>query len=75
LDGKTIWVDVEEFDTTNGIADFGTEDYFNEIGQSYLAEGHGNSGMVGTAQSHLIDATQMTAYALKWMNQHYRPTT
>jgi len=74
-DGQKVWVEVEEFDTTNGIADFGVEDYFLEIGQSYIAAGRGHSGLVGNAQSSLVDAGDVKTYAIDWMMQNHRPAT
>lgn len=71
--GEKVWIKVEDFDTTDGIADFGVEDYFLEIGQSYLASGHGSSGKVGNADSYLFDATSLTEYGVEWMKHNHRP--
>jgi aminoglycoside 3-N-acetyltransferase len=71
-DGKKVWVDVEEFDTTDGIADFGVEDAFNAIGLAYIAAGHGKVGMVGNAQTYLFEAEALKRFAMQWMQQHYR---
>jgi aminoglycoside 3-N-acetyltransferase len=71
-EGEKVWIEVEEFDTTNGIADFGVDDYFLKIGQSYVAAGHGRSGRVGAAQSHLLDAPDLAQYAIQWMREHYK---
>lgn len=73
-DGQKVWVDVEEFDTTNGIADFGVEDYSLEIGQSYIAAGRGHSGLVGSAQAYLVDADDVKTYAIDWMTQNHCPS-
>jgi aminoglycoside 3-N-acetyltransferase len=72
--GRKVWIDVEEFDTTEGIADFGVEDYFHAIGETYLADGRGQSGRVGQAQSYLLEADDFKTYAMEWMAQNYRPT-
>ena len=71
-DGKKVWVNVEEFDTTDGIADFGVEDYFNEIGLSYVAAGRGKVGTVGQAKTYLFGANDIKDYAMEWMKQNYR---
>jgi aminoglycoside 3-N-acetyltransferase len=71
-DGKRVWIDVEEFDTTNGIADFGVGDYFREIGQSYVSAGYGQTGTVGEAQAYLFDVNEITAYAIEWMTEHHK---
>lgn len=70
--GRKVWVDIEEFDTTNGIADFGVEDYFNVIERSYISAGNGRSGNVGAAQTYLVDAEAIKNYALAWMLTNYR---
>lgn len=73
--GQKVWVDVEEFDTTNGIADFGVEDYFLAIGKDYLAAGHGRSGKVGNVQAHLLEAEELKVFAIEWMKRNYREGT
>ncbi|MBK8035159.1 MAG: aminoglycoside 3-N-acetyltransferase [Chloroflexi bacterium] len=70
--GKTVWVDVEEFDTTDGIADFGVEDYFLEIGRAFAATANARKGTVGEAQAYLFPADGLKSFAIEWMQQHYR---
>jgi aminoglycoside 3-N-acetyltransferase len=70
--GKTVWVEVEEFDTTEGIADFGVEDYFLEIGRAFAATTDAHTGKVGEAQSYLFPAPVLKTFASDWMQQHYR---
>lgn len=71
-DGRRVWIDIEEFDTTNGIAHFGSEDYFLAIGQAYLSSGKGNSLSIGDAQSYLFDADDLKHFAINWMEQNHR---
>jgi aminoglycoside 3-N-acetyltransferase len=73
--GRKVWIDVEEFDTTEGIADFGVEDTFNAIGEASLAAGRGQVGRVGQAQSYLFAAEDLKTYAMEWMVEHYRPSS
>ena len=47
VDGRRRWVDVEEFDTCDGIRDWGGGDYFVAIVEAYLAAGHGRTGLGG----------------------------
>ena len=71
-DGRKIWVEVEEFDTTSGIADFGVDDYFLEIGRAFAATTDAHTGQVGAAQSYLFPADALKTFALHWMQQHYQ---
>ena len=54
--GKRVWVEIEEYDTTNGIADFGSDDYFAAIGAAYVTSGKGRGARVGNADAFLLDA-------------------
>jgi len=74
-DGQRVWADIEEFDTSNGIADFGNWDYFLDIGQAYVVSGKGSSVQIGNAQSFLFDADDLKQFGIKWMEQNYRPAT
>ena len=71
-DGRRVWVAIEEYDTTDGIADFGSDDYFLEIGQEYIASGRGRTGEVGSATSYLFDADDLKQFAVRWMEAHYQ---
>jgi aminoglycoside 3-N-acetyltransferase len=72
VDGERRWADVEELDSVEGIAPWRREpygnDYFGAIVDLYLARGHGRSGRVGAARSHLFDAADLTAFAARWMD-------
>jgi aminoglycoside 3-N-acetyltransferase len=65
-DGKRVWINLEEYDTSNGIADW-SEDYFAVIGELFLKNGLGKSGRVGHAPAHVYDARQLLAYGIAWM--------
>jgi len=67
-DGKTVWVDVEEFDT-NGIRPNPGE-YFNNIMKNYITSGQRASGIVGAAQSYLFDAADLATFAARWMERN-----
>ncbi|NOK59439.1 MAG: hypothetical protein GFH27_549283n101 [Chloroflexi bacterium AL-W] len=75
-DDQKVWIEIEEFDTTNGIADFGSdnEDYFDDIGQVYIAANRCCVARVGAAQTYLIQANDIKEFAMQWMQQHYRGT-
>ncbi|MHB8103995.1 MAG: aminoglycoside 3-N-acetyltransferase [Dehalococcoidales bacterium] len=69
--GKRVWVELEEFDTSRGIIDWPGEDYFDAIGREYLSSGKGSSGKVGGAQSYLFDANDLVKFAIRWMERNF----
>lgn len=71
-DGQRVWVAIEEYDTTDGIADFGSDDYFLDIGQAYVASGKGRKAHVGSAAAYLFDADDLKQFAVGWMEAHYQ---
>ncbi len=71
-DGRRVWVDIEEYDTTDGIADFGSDDYFLEIGQAYLASGRGRVSQIGNARSYLFEAEDLKQFGIQWMETQYK---
>lgn len=71
-DGQRVWIEIEEYDTTDGIADFGSDDYFLAIGQDYAASGNGRTGHVGSARAYLFDADDLRQFGTRWMEAHYR---
>lgn len=69
--GRPVWIEVEEFDTSNGIADWpADDDYFARITGAFLAGGGGRTGAVGAAQAHLLPAPSLHAFAVRWMEEH-----
>jgi aminoglycoside N3'-acetyltransferase len=68
-DGPTIRV-VACLDDEHGIVEHPGEDYFASILGAYLAEGRARTGVVGSAASELIDARDVVAFAVRWMNAH-----
>ena len=71
-DGMRVWVAIEEYDTTNGIADFGVDDYFAAIGRDFLASGRGERGRVGATAAMLLPGTDLVQFAVAWMEAHLR---
>jgi aminoglycoside 3-N-acetyltransferase len=71
VDGRRRWVDVEEFDTCNGIRDWDDGDYFGAIVEAYLLLGHGRTGLVGAARSYLFDAQELVRFGATWMGQAF----
>lgn len=70
VNGRREWVDVEEFDTNEGIVAW-PDDYFGTIVSTYLATGNGQAGKVGSADSHLLDAASLNSFAIDWMERNF----
>lgn len=76
IEGQKRWVDVEEFDSNDGIRDREEGDYFEAIVREYLAAGHGRSGLVGTARSFLFDTRGLVRFGVEWMERKFdKPTS
>jgi aminoglycoside 3-N-acetyltransferase len=71
VDGQRRWVDIEEFDTSDGIRLWTGGDFFNAIVESYVAAGHGSTGLVGAARSFLFDAQDLVRFGAAWMEQTF----
>ena len=71
-DERRVWVEIEEYDTTDGIADFGRDDYFLAIGQAYVASGKGRTARVGYAPSYLFEANDLKQFGTQWMEANYK---
>lgn len=69
-EGRRVWVEVEEFDTSLGIVDW-EDDYFIAIATEYLATGRGTSGRVGSAPSHLFDAADLRDFGVAWIERTF----
>jgi aminoglycoside 3-N-acetyltransferase len=65
------WRRVEEFDTSRPVVDGPPEDYFRLIAEDYLATGEGRTGTVGDAESVLVDAAGVVAFAVAWLEERY----
>lgn len=70
--GQKVWIDIEEYDTVNGIVDWDAGDYFDAIMQDYRSSGRGNNGTVGMADSYLFEAADVVAYAVDWIERHLK---
>ena len=67
--GGTVWRTVEEFDTADPVIDAFDDDYFGTIVAAFVDEGHGRRGRVGDADSLVVDAPAMCAFAVRWMEE------
>jgi aminoglycoside N3'-acetyltransferase len=68
-DGPRVVV-VECLDDSDGIVDHPGEDYFAALTRQYLATGRAAAGPVGGAPSELIDAADLVAFAVGWMERN-----
>ncbi len=64
---------VDTLDDNDGIVDHPGEDYFAVILRHYLATGRASTGVVGRADSELIDAADVVEFAVAWMAEHLVP--
>lgn len=72
LDGHKTWVEVEEYDTNRGVMrDFDDGNYFTSIVEGYLTAGYGRTGLVGAARSYLLDAQELVAFGVNWMEKEF----
>ncbi len=60
---------IECLDDKEGVVDYAGRDYFSVILEDYLSDGRGNSGLVGRAQSQLIDAQDFVDFGVQWMKR------
>ena len=72
-DGTPEHVRIDCLDDLNGITDWDGEDYFAAILTAYLALGRHREGLVGKAQSELIDAADMARFGARWMEENLAP--
>ena len=70
-DGVPTWRWFEEFDTSNS-PDGMDDEYFETIVLAFLATGAGRRGLVGAADSILVPAAEIVAFAVRWMEEHIR---
>jgi aminoglycoside N3'-acetyltransferase len=64
---------VECLDDSDGIVAYPGPDYFGVILEDYLATGSGCRGRIGGAESELLDARDIVAFATTWMSEHFAP--
>lgn len=71
VDGLTAWRQYEEFDTSDPVVDGLPDDYFATIVGEYLATGEGSVGKVGAAETVVVDARPMVAFAVRWLEARF----
>jgi aminoglycoside 3-N-acetyltransferase len=68
-DGSTVWRWVEEFDTSRPVVDGLDDDYFATVVDDFLATGSSRRGRIGDADSVLVDAREITEFAVDWLTR------
>jgi len=71
-DGNQVWIDIDEFDTTECLPWRRPVDLFEAIARHHLQEGHAVIGRVGAATSYLFDAAELTRFAVDWIEEEFR---
>ncbi|MDQ8703659.1 aminoglycoside 3-N-acetyltransferase [Streptomyces sp. LHD-70] len=73
-EGHRVWRRFLDIDSEHGAFDYAGvvregQDPFETITRALLAAGHGRSGPVGAAESHLFEAEQVVAFAVDWIER------
>ncbi len=68
VDGRTVWRQFDEFDTSD-VPDGLADDYFATIVEDFLATGKGRRGQVGAARSVLVEAREIVPFAVDWIER------
>lgn len=72
VDGRTLWRPIEEFDTSIPVVEGLDEDYFARIVEAFLATGRGRRGPIGDADTVLVPAADIVAFAVAWLESRFR---
>lgn len=70
-EGGVAWRFIEEFDTSEPVVADMPEDAFARLVEAFLAAGRGARGRVGGAESVLVEAAAITAFAVEWMERRF----
>jgi len=70
-DGAKEWVRIEEFSTEECLPWFGPGDMFEAILRDYIQGGSGVVGSVGAARSYLFDASDLSHFAVDWIEERF----
>ncbi|MFM9372526.1 aminoglycoside 3-N-acetyltransferase [Streptomyces sp. Da 82-17] len=73
-DGRRVWRRFTDIDSENGAFDYTPvvpdgEDAFETITRALLAAGHGRTGRVGAAESHLFEARRVVEFGVEWIER------
>jgi aminoglycoside 3-N-acetyltransferase len=65
----TRWRMVEEFNTSIPVVEGLDDDYFEDLAEEFLNTGRGRRGMIGLAPSVMVDAAEITKFAVAWLEK------
>ena len=65
-----VWIDFEEFDTTEPVNDLLPANCFEQIANDHLASSHGRQGEIGAAMSYLFEAPELVQYGIEWLERY-----
>ncbi|HET9956573.1 MAG TPA: AAC(3) family N-acetyltransferase [Polyangiaceae bacterium] len=68
-------LDIEEFDTSEGVVEAMPHDYFDRTIRDFIATGAAQCGRVGGAPSYLLPAAELTAFAVRKMERELAPAS
>lgn len=71
IDGVRTWVDLEEYDSSEGIVDWDGEDYFELIANDFIATHNLPHCKIGEAASYRFSASQLCDFGQQWMESHF----
>jgi aminoglycoside 3-N-acetyltransferase len=71
LGGETV--EIEEFDTSDGVVEGMPEGYFGDVTRAFLKTGRARTGPVGGAQASLIPAAALVEFAVACMERELGP--
>lgn len=71
VNGERKWVQLEEYDTNEGIYDWKGEDYFELIMKEYVASRGLLPAKVGKADTYLFDSQDLVAFGKAWMEMAF----
>jgi aminoglycoside 3-N-acetyltransferase len=72
VDGRTVWRQFEEFDTSDPVVPTLPDDYFALVVEAFLDTGRGRRGTVGDAPSVLVPAAEIVPFAVDWLESRFR---
>lgn len=67
--GQVRWRFIEEFETAEPVVRGLADDYFARIVEGFLETGRGSRGLIGHANSVLVDAAPIVAFAVDWLER------
>lgn len=71
VDGRKVWIEIEEFDTANPVVPMAPDDYFTDVMKEFLDSGGGKTGKIGNGDSYLFNAAELHQFAVAWMERSF----